>query len=133
MLKGVFGRAGLLSMCLLAPGCGTRSQPNSDACPTPNAFPQADGEPSGCEVIDLLACTTTLGAVVLCEGGTADCPGTPVDAGSCRNACSEVAYALKCPEHGVFLGNPPGAPQGCVALSTPQSAPALACCPCLSE
>lgn len=132
MAKGVFGRAALLTMGVLAAACGTRSAEKSDACQTPDAFPKADGGPSGCEVIDLLTCETSLGATVLCEGAR-DCSDVPVDAGSCRNACSEVAYALKCPEHGMFLGNPPGAPQGCVALSTPPSAAALACCPCLSE
>jgi hypothetical protein len=81
--------------------------------------------------VKLVACKTTQGAVVLCDDDASNC-GTPVDAGSCTNACSEIAYALECPEHGTFLGNPPGAPAGCIALSS-TSATALACCPCLDQ
>ena len=129
--KRFLGAARLLLASACAVACGTRSDPKADSCRTPAEFPNAEGAPSGCEVVSVLACKSTQGAVVLCEGTDAGDCGGPVEAGSCTHACSDVAYALKCPEHGTFLGSPPGAPSGCITLSTPPSGPALSCCPCL--
>jgi hypothetical protein len=130
-MKRLLAGAWLLLAGSCAVACGTRSGSEPASCEKPEDFPKADGAPSGCKVVKLVACKTTQGAVVLCDDDASNC-GTPVDAGSCTNACSEIAYALECPEHGTFLGNPPGAPAGCIALSS-TSATALACCPCLDQ
>lgn len=99
-------------------------------CRTPDSFPKSDGEDSGCQVTEVAACTGENG-VVLCPGRDARDCGDPDLArrNHCVPACSNIAYALECPEPAPFLGSAAGVPQGCITLIS--WGPSLACCPCL--
>ena len=133
----VYAGTFLLATSLACGGCGGRSESVSTQtmCRAPDSFPTADGGASDCRIVDVAACDTTEGAVVLCPGKDArDCGSSLVALNArCVSACSAIAYALECSGPAPTFGHPQGAPDGCISLDTPPSGPSLACCPCLAQ
>jgi hypothetical protein len=120
---------GSLTMCGGRAELDQRETPRLE-CLTPDSFPKSDGEDSGCRVTELAACEGENG-VVLCPGRDARDCGDPDLArrNYCVPACSNIAYALECPEPAPLFASAAGVPQGCITLW--RLGPSIACCPCL--